>query len=513
MNDRETLDQYAERITTISAQYSNVGGMLEESAMVKKFYDTVPDKYLPIIAGVEQFCNLEEMSFKEVVSRLKAYEDHTRSRTPGGGLMVNDQLLLSQGEWKSRQKKGGSEISLNQKGKTSADGGNRCKTRGRGNGRGGRGNALHTGTKGGYNNGVHDKNHIRCYNCDEMGHYSTQCKASSKKKIKANLAQSDTGPALLLTVSEEMSYNANALSQRELMVPLQNSRPPVHGKLLPWQDCALLIKDNVWPELHQANCAPPPTNTWYLDNGASNHMTRDRNKFQNLHERYSRNVKFGDSSSVKIQGKGTIVFGCRNREQWMLEEVYYIPRLCSNLVSLGQLTESGHKIVIDEDKLEVNNKDLWRLIMKVERSLNRLYKIELNQALPICLLSSISDPAWLWHARLGHVNFKTLNLLADKKMVGGVPLITHPQQVCQDCLAGKQTRLLFPASTNYRASESLELVHADLCGPISPATICGSHYFMLLVDNFSRWMWIYVIKTKDQALLMFEKLKRLVENS
>ena len=224
-------------------------------------------------------------------------------------------------------------------------------------------------------------------------------------------------------------------------------------------------------------------------------------------------MKFGDGSSVKIRGKGTIVFGCRNGEQWTLEEVYYIPSLCSNLVSLGQLTESGHKVVIDEDELEVFYKDPCRLIMKVKRSLNRLYKIELNQAIPVCLLSSISDPAWLWHARLGHVNFNALKLLADKKMAGGVPLITHPQQVCQDCLAGKQSRFSFPASTNYRASKPLELIHADLCGPISPATIGGSHYFMLLVDDFSRWMWIYVIKTKDKALLMFDKFKRLVENS
>ena len=105
--------------------------------MVKNFYDTVPDKYLPIIAGVEQFCNLEEMSFEEEVSRLKAYEDRTRSRTPSGGLMINGQLLLSQGEWESQQKKGGGEISSNQKGKTSVDGENRCKTRDKGSGRGG----------------------------------------------------------------------------------------------------------------------------------------------------------------------------------------------------------------------------------------------------------------------------------------------------------------------------------------------------------------------------------------
>ena len=114
----------------------------------------------------------------------------------------------------------------------------------------------------------------------------------------------------------------------------------------------------------------------------------------------------------------------------MLKEVYYIPTLCSNLVSLGQLTEIGHKIIIDEDELEEYDKNPWRLIMKVKRSLNRLYKIELNHAHPVCLLASIGDSVWFWHARLGHINFQALKLLADKKMVGGVPLITHSQQIC-----------------------------------------------------------------------------------
>jgi hypothetical protein len=55
----------------------------------------------------------------------------------------------------------------------------------------------------------------------------------------------------------------------------------------------------------------------------------------------------------------------------------------------------------------------------------------------VSLLSSLDDPAWLWHARLGHVNFQAMKLLVDKEMAGGVPAIFHPNQLCQSCLVAK----------------------------------------------------------------------------
>jgi hypothetical protein len=64
--------------------------------------------------------------------------------------------------------------------------------------------------------------------------------------------------------------------------------------------------------------------------------------------------------------------------------------------------------------------------MKVERTLNRMYKIELELATPVCFLASVSDQAWLWHGRLGHTNFHSLKQLSDKKIVEGVPAISHP---------------------------------------------------------------------------------------
>ena len=134
----------------------------------------------------------------------------------------------------------------------------------------------------------------------------------------------------------------------------------------------MLNEDKVWPELHQAKYGSSPVVTWYLDNGARNHMTGDKEKFQELDEAIIGKVKFSDGRSVEIKGKGSILFKCKNGDQWLLEEVYYIPTLSSHMVSLGQLTETGHTVIMDAEKLEVFAKSPLRLIMKVRRSQNRL---------------------------------------------------------------------------------------------------------------------------------------------
>ena len=104
-------------------------------------------------------------------------------------------------------------------------------------------------------------------------------------------------------------------------------------------------------------------------------------------------------------GKGSILFQGRTGDQWLLHDVYFIPKLKSNLISLGQLTKIQHRIVMDDNEVVVSEKDRSRLIMRVQRTVNHLYKIELVLVMPVCLLTSIVDEAWLWHGRLGHVNF------------------------------------------------------------------------------------------------------------
>lgn len=266
------------------------------------------------------------------------------------------------------------------------------------------------------------------------------------------------------------------------------------------------------PELHLSDGGVPSGSAWYLDNGASNHMTGYVKKFKELDHAVLGRVRFGDDSTVEIQGRGTVVFQGKQGDHWILSDVYYIPKLRSNLISLGQLTETGHRITLDDELLEVYDKQSDRMVMRVPRTVNRLYKVELMIVEPSCLTADIGNQAWLWHGRLEHVNFRALKQLVNREMATGVPVIEHPEQVCSDCLAAKQTRQPFPKSTQWHAKEKLSLVYVDLCGPIVPATAGGNKYFMLLVDDCSRWMHVYLLKSKDQAVEVFVKYKAEVEN-
>lgn len=140
-----------------------------------------------------------------------------------------------------------------------------------------------------------------------------------------------------------------------------------------------------------------------------------------------------------------------------------------------------------------------RLLAKVTRGTNRLYVLNVQVAQPLCLAARWADEAWQWHERFGHLHFEALKRLSAKGMVRGLPSLDHVEQFCDVCVLTKQRRLPFPQQSSFRAKERLELVHGDLCGPVTPATPGGRRYFLLLVDDLSRYMWVVVLGSKGEA--------------
>ncbi|GKD43000.1 retrovirus-related pol polyprotein from transposon TNT 1-94, partial [Tanacetum coccineum] len=128
-----------------------------------------------------------------------------------------------------------------------------------------------------------------------------------------------------------------------------------------------------------------------------------------------------------------------------------------------------------------------------------------------CFSSLTTDQANLWHRRYGHLSWNSLNVLQRKNMVKGLPSFTLSQKVCEDCLVGKQHRSPFPSKSTWRASSILQLVHADLCGPITPISNSKKRYVITFTDDFSRKTWIYFLAEKSEAFATFKFYKVKVE--
>lgn len=108
-----------------------------------------------------------------------------------------------------------------------------------------------------------------------------------------------------------------------------------------------------------------------------------------------------------------------------------------------------------------------------------------------CLKSCVEDETWLWHLRFGHLNFGGFKELAKKGMVNGIPHIDHCDKFCEGCVLGKHPRNSFSKEASYRAKKVLELVHTDICGPITPNSLGNHRYFITFMDDYSRRTWVY----------------------
>ena len=343
-----------------------------------------------------------------------------------------------------------------------------------------------------------------------MGHFAKDCPEPNKREIKANLAkQEDERPGLLVAeVCDLVEPNKQEIKAN--LAKQEDERPC----LLMAEVCDIVqtavVKPNRKVLLHKKKVTPKLSGSqnvlWYLDTGASNHMTGCKEKFLELEYDVQGSVKFGDGSNVEICGQGSVLFEGLTGEHRILTGVYYIPRLRNNIISVGKLDENGCKVDIENGVMTIFD-NLRNVLARVNRTRNRLYILNLDQSQPECWLAKSDDDSWLWHARFGHVNFYALKKMSKMEMVSGMPFIDHVDRVCDGCLVGKQHRRPFPAQSTYRASDALELLHGDLCGPITPATHGGKKYFFLVVDDYSRYMWVVLLRSKDEAFEAFKKLK------
>ena len=168
---------------------------------------------------------------------------------------------------------------------------------------------------------------------------------------------------------------------------------------------------------------------WFLDTGATNHMTGSVDVFAELDRSITGKVRFADGSVVEIHGRGIVVFADKGGDHREFTDVYFITALKSSIVSVGQLDEGWFDIGIRHGVLTVRDQQK-RLLIEVTRSANRLYKLFFRPVHHVCLAVGHVSDAWRWHAWLGHQHFDGLRNMVRGNLVRGLPHIEHADELC-----------------------------------------------------------------------------------
>jgi len=225
---------------------------------------------------------------------------------------------------------------------------------------------------------------------------------------------------------------------------------------------------------------------WFLDSGASFHMTGDRDLFFDLEEKdLGVPIDMGNDGTYSGTSIGTISFERKSGKPFILKEVMHVPGLKKNLISMATLEDKGYDVVISEGKSFLHSKTTGET-RKIGVRVRNLYQLHLDGcATMACKAEGLvsQDDGALWHRRLGHLHHGALKIL--QQITTGLPKGTLAQSdQYKGCTLGKFVKSTFHEKDSH-ATTILERIHTDVCGPFSVALIEKHRYYVIFVDDFS----------------------------
>ena len=442
--------EHINRVKTIGDLLEALDDPVQEKDLVMILISSLPDEYNNLITTLETLKE-EQLTWDYVRDRILAEYDRKKGEKPKPG---NEDALY-------------------------------VDSRGKNSHRGGEGGSNHN--KGDQNKKQFTK--YKCHYCHKKGHLQRDC--HKKKAAEAGAANNGDG-----NQKESATFCSDS-----------NNTPDNFAF-----EFALHVNDNT------TNC----DEKWWLDSACSKHMTGVKDDLFNYQEfpdddDPAHDVVLADKSVVRAVGQGElrVVLTDANGEKVnvLFKQVMYVPELRKRLISIGQLTNLGAEVTFTKDSVTLLTNG--RKFVFGGR-FGKLFELTCEFVRSSCNFSATSGDTSLttWHLRLGHLNLQDVKKLASKNMVEGMSVNSSNSVSvtdCEGCALGKQTRLPFPSSSS-KTANVLDLVHSDVCGPMSVASVGGSSYFITFIDDFSRYVWVHIIKRKSDALEKFKSFLALIEN-
>ena len=365
----------------------------------------------------------------------------------------------------------------------------------------------------------HDKSDIQCYTCGKWGHYARSCWYSGKK------ARNESYSAIVDDqVQESQSHPPSSSSHGEIEHGVGND-DYYDDSGLSCMGAGVNVRDL--------------KNTWILDSGATSHHTGNRQLLTNirkLEEKYK--TMTGDGGAVYDQVGESIVYA--NEDEFKLVDVIYVPTFKVNLISVSKLTEKGCKVSYDSEEAVVmrNGQVIFTAVKE-----NNLYivKIDKNKTysentVTHAFLSdnnvgggvvSEEDESEIskqtkqkekymkelkvFHSKYGHVSYMRLMNIIINNSVDGVSdefknkvLLREcvnelTKNECRGCLLGKMSRLRMKGVVDNKVTKQMDMWVVDVMGPMKVETMDGHKYVLVIIDVFTRYLFVKLMKTKGEA--------------
>jgi transposase InsO family protein len=221
-------------------------------------------------------------------------------------------------------------------------------------------------------------------------------------------------------------------------------------------------------------------------------------------------IIFGDGNQGKVEGLGKIAITIEHS----ISNVFLVESLCYNLLFVSQLCHMGYNCLFTNIDVSVFRRSDGSLTFKGVLD-DKLYLVDLfkeNADLDACLIAK-TNMGWLWHRRLAHVGIKNLHkLLKGEHVLGLTDVCFEKDRPCAACQTGKQVGTAQPGKNVMTMSRPLELLHMDLFEPVAYLSIRGSKYGLVIVDNFSRFTWVFFLQDKTETQGTLKHFLRRAQN-
>ena len=243
------------------------------------------------------------------------------------------------------------------------------------------------------------------------------------------------------------------------------------------------------------------TPSWILDTGASHHLTGKLDSLSDIRDMEPVLIVLADGRETVSNKEGKVRIG----HSLVLNSVFYVEGMPSDLISLGQLMDENRCVVQLADHFLIIQDRISRMVIGAAKRENGAFRLRSMEWASVAVTKD-EDSYTLWHKRMGH---------PAAKVVCSLPVVSNSvssvflNKACDVCLRAKQTRCSFPDSIN-KTLKPFDMIHTDLWGPYRTESSSGARYFLTVVDDYSRGVWIYLLKDKTEAPIQLKNFLSMV---